>query len=195
LALRLRLPDAEDRNQARSPRAKNLVVHHRVAFAVTVATLGMPEDDMAATGIGQHFGTDVAGIRTLWRGMAILSAEGDAAAGDHVTHCLQQARRRANEKLASGPAASRRNAQLRKAARQSRAVFAQPVHFPIAGDKFCPNRHVATPRARLYLWPRSHRHAGGSTCLGRQNRGHLPPCSKRFAPGLDPSSSRVYSFS
>ena len=162
-------------------------MHCLVAFTVTVAALGMSEDDMATTGIGQHLGADVAGIRTLWRGMTILSAKRDAAARNHITHYGQQAGRRANEKLASGPAASRRKGQLPKAVRQSSAISAQPVHFPITGDKFCPNRHVATPRARLYLWPRSHRRAGGSTCLGRQNRGHLPPCSKRFARRPDPS--------
>ena len=99
-------------------------MHCLVAFTVTVAALGMSEDDMATTGIGQHLGADVAGIRTLWRGMAILSAEGDAAAREHITHCRQQACRRANEKLTTGPAASRGNGPLRKAARQRRAVFA-----------------------------------------------------------------------
>ena len=97
-------------------------MHSRVAFTMTVATLGVPKDDMATTGVGQHLGADVAGIRTLWRGMAILSAERDPAARNHITHCGQQAGRRANEKLASGPVASRRKGQLPKAVRQSSAI-------------------------------------------------------------------------
>ena len=64
---------------------------------MTVATLGMPENDVAATGIGQHLWADVASIGTLWRSMAILPAEGDAAARERTAHGRQQACRRANQ--------------------------------------------------------------------------------------------------
>jgi hypothetical protein len=104
LALQLRLPDAEDRNQARSPRADDLLTHHRIAFTVAVAALGMAENDMATTH-GQHLWADIAGIGTFWRGMAILTAEGDAAACEHTSNRRQQGCRRANEKRAARPAA------------------------------------------------------------------------------------------
>ena len=152
LALHLRLADAEDRHQPRAPRAENLLAHRRIAFAVAVAALGVTENDMAATGVGQHLGADVTGISTLGCGMAILTAEGDAAAGERSGHRRQQARRRADEKLAAWTGVCGRDCALGETARQCRAVRAQPVHLPIAGDEFCPNRHVATPWARLYLW-------------------------------------------
>ena len=145
-------------------------MHCRVALAVAVAALRMPENNMGATDIGEHFGTYIAGKRSLCGRVAILAAESDTAARDETADCRQQRRRRADEQLAVGPACPRRDHALHERARQRRTILAQPVHLPIAGDEFCPNRHVATPRVRLYLVPpRSHRHAGGSTSPGRQN--------------------------
>jgi hypothetical protein len=118
---------------------------------------------MTAAAIGQHLGADVAGEGTLWSGMAILTAQGDAAAGKNGSYRREQRRRRADEKLAPEPGTGR-NRPLRELARQSRAIVAQAIHFPIACDKRGPYRHVAAPLPYHYdSLLRSHRAAGGST--------------------------------
>ena len=78
----LRLADAKDRNQARSPSAGDLAANDGIGLAMAMAPLGMSDDHMAAAEIRQHLGADVAGIGALWGGVAVLAAEGDAASGE-----------------------------------------------------------------------------------------------------------------
>ena len=187
LALRLRLADAENRHQPRPPRAEHLLAHRRIAFTVAVAALGVTENDMAATGVGQHLGADITGVGTFGCSMAILTAEGNAAAGKRAGHRRQQGRRRADEKLAAWTGLCDRDRPLREAARQRRAVRAQSVHLPIAGDEFCPNRHVATPWARLYLW-------SNITPVRRAGQPASPPTQRPSVPMLQAIRSKAGSF-
>src|SRR5215469_6709493 len=125
--------------------------------------------------------------------MAILPAESDTASGENAAHRFEEGGGGADEKFAADLAAGRSGA-LDKRARQRRAVCAQPVHLPIARDKFGPHRHVATPPAGLY-----HLAITITPALGRVNRseptgrGKLPPCCRRSAPERAPSSSRFCS--
>src|SRR5690348_3960588 len=161
---------------------------------MALAPLGMPEDDVCAAEIGQHFGADVAGISALWRGMAILSAERDSASGQDSADLREECGRRTNEHLATAGVVSRRRGALLEFMRQHCAIPAQAVHFPIASDEFCPNRHVATPLPGPY-----HLADTITPALGRVNRpepaerGPLPPCFRRSAQGRDPTSSRFCS--
>src|SRR3984893_1345127 len=124
LTLLARLADAQDRHQAGSPRAADLVANDRVRFAVAMTALRVPEDDMAAAQIGQHLGADVAGGGTLWGGMPTLTTQSTAAAGGKGADCGEQGRRRAYEKLAAKPATGR-SRPLCELARQRRAIVAQ----------------------------------------------------------------------
>src|SRR5207245_8815812 len=121
---------------------------------------------------------------------AILPAERNAASGEDAAHPREERRRRTDEDLAAERAARREGALLERMGKH-RAVLAQAVHFPIARDEFCPNRHVATPLPGLYHLPDTI-----TPALGRVNRpgpaetGRLPPCFTRSARGRDPTSSR-----
>ena len=98
---------------------------------------------MAAAGVGQHLGADIAGVRALGRGMAILPAERNTAAREDSAHLAQQRRRRTDEQLAGEPLAA--VAARGQITRQRDAIGAQPVHLPIAGDQPVPIRHPHAP--------------------------------------------------
>ena len=96
VALGQRLADADD--GARAPRAappRTLAAHQRVALAMIGAALGMAEDDVAAAGIAQHRGADVAGMRALLGRVAILAAERDGG-------CPRARRRDRHSSVAGG---------------------------------------------------------------------------------------------
>ena len=92
----------------------------------------MADDRMAATGILQHLGADTAGEGALRLGMAILSAQRNIAAGERLADRGEQCRRRADQELAAMRLPGPRQRHSRASAR---AVGAQPVHLPVAGDK------------------------------------------------------------
>jgi len=102
-------PDAEDRYEARSPRSEDLLPRYGVAFAVPVAPLRVPENNMTAARIGEHLGADVGSKRTLCGRVAILPAERDAASSENIANYRQQGRRRANQQLATGLIAAGRD--------------------------------------------------------------------------------------
>jgi peptidyl-prolyl cis-trans isomerase D len=164
--------DAEDRDQPRSPCARNLVANGPIGFAMILPPLGVAQNDVRATEIRQHFRADVAGGGAFCKGVAILPAERYAAPSERSPNLAQQSRRRADEQVAGQLAPG--GSPMREGARQCRAVFAQPVHFPIAGDQPRPNRHVATPLPRDY-------HPGYTItpALGQVNRAgkQRPPAS------------------
>src|SRR5260370_34408316 len=72
LALPLRLADAQNRYQTRSPRGGDLAANNSIRFTMALTTLGMPEDHVAAAEIGQHLGAVVARVSALLSGIAIF---------------------------------------------------------------------------------------------------------------------------
>jgi hypothetical protein len=101
LALVAGLADAQHRDEAGAPGRRHLGAHLRVAFAMVLPALRMAEDHMAAADVLQHLRADVAGMRALRRGMAILAAERDPAAGQRRADQPEQRRRRAHQEFAA----------------------------------------------------------------------------------------------
>jgi hypothetical protein len=79
----------------------------------------MAEDDMAATGILEHDGGNVAGMRAGRRGMAILATYGDVRAGERIGDRPKERCRRAYQKIAIEPMAPQ---PLRQVGRQGEPV-------------------------------------------------------------------------
>src|SRR6185437_14228173 len=76
---------------AMSPaRRRRLGADRLVAFAMIAAPLRVADDDVAAPGILQHLGAEIAGMRALRRRMAILAAEQDVRSGDRFAKNCEQ---------------------------------------------------------------------------------------------------------
>jgi hypothetical protein len=101
----------------------------------------MTDDDMAAAGIGQHGGTDVARVRALFGAVAVLSPQGDPAAGDLLADRNQQMGWRTNQQVAAELVCLAHPG--RQITGQGPAWFHQAVHLPITRDELAP--HTAVP--------------------------------------------------
>ncbi len=71
----LRLADTDDRDQAGRQYGVSLGPDHGVAFAVIGAALGMPQDDIACTGVFQHGRGNIARMGPGLMGMTILTTD------------------------------------------------------------------------------------------------------------------------
>ena len=92
VALGLRFADADNGNQSGRMRRHRLGANQLVGFPMIRPTLGMAEDYIAAAEVGQHDGSDVAGMGSGTVGVTILPAKGNRASGEQVSHACQQAR-------------------------------------------------------------------------------------------------------
>ena len=77
VALGLALAEADDGHESGAMGRRRLGAYHCVVLAVIGAAFRMADDDIAAAGIGQHLGADIAGVGAARLGMAILAAEVD----------------------------------------------------------------------------------------------------------------------
>jgi hypothetical protein len=92
----------------------------------------MPDDDVAAAGIGQHRRGNVAGMGAGRLGVAVLGPERDRRAGQQLGRQEQQGRRRADQQICRQRLVG---CPFGKAAGERQPVGLPPVHLPIAGDQ------------------------------------------------------------
>jgi hypothetical protein len=79
--LRLRLADADYRQESRALCGFRFRRHDGVGLGMMLTAFRMSNDDRGGTGTFQHFGADVSGERTRNFGAAILPTDSDPARG------------------------------------------------------------------------------------------------------------------
>lgn len=99
VALLARLAHADDRRQSRRDRGPGLGLDHLVGFTVVRAPFRMTDDDVARADVGQHRRREVAGMRAVGGGMAVLPADLDGRADGRDGKDIGQRRRRADEEV------------------------------------------------------------------------------------------------
>ena len=106
-------------------------------------------------------------------------------------HRRQQARRRANQQLAGRPPRRRSSPAAPEPRASAVPSSRNPFIFQLPATSFVRTAMLRPHGPASISGPTSHRHAGGSTGPDAdQNRGQLPPCSKRSARKAGPLSSR-----
>lgn len=98
-ALRLRLADADDRDETRTPCGLRLGRDGCVVLAVIGAPLRMSDDHQAGVGIGQHFRRQIAGMGATRRRMAILRPDSEPAVSRDGGSGGDQRRRRTDRQV------------------------------------------------------------------------------------------------
>src|SRR5437588_187090 len=146
----------------------------------------MADDRMAAAGVLQHLGADAAGEGAFGRGVAILAAERDTAAGERLADRRDQGRRRTHQQLANVSLPR----PLGDAARQGETVGAQAIHLPVAGNKWLSLSHFHSPRSRSERRRRMVAAPPARLYTSRSTITPARPCCKRSAPERVLSSSR-----
>mgnify|MGYP006420785167 CR=1 FL=1 len=147
---RLGFPDANDGRKSGGQSGLGLRRHDPTRFAVAMATFGMADDDIATSRVGEHRRRNIAGMRTLGLNVTILPADRHRRVAEFFAYGRQQGEGRANQKFAGS---SRRISDGRDAFGEAQPIGAQPVHFPVSGNKLA--RHGETPSRHLL---------GPSTC-------------------------------
>jgi hypothetical protein len=122
--------DADNRRQPGRGRRLHLGMHQRIGLAVVLPPLGMAQDHPGGAGIAQHRRRDIAGMRTLRRGVAVLSADGDGRAQQHMRHTEDLGERRADQQVA---AEARRG--IAEGTGDRARLRRQPVHLPVSGNQ------------------------------------------------------------
>src|SRR5437899_4123070 len=131
LALRQRLADAHDRDEARREAGVQAAVHALVALAEVLPALGVPDDDMRAAGLAQHGDRDLAGVGAFGLPVDVLARETDVGAGARRPDRLEGGEGRCDHDLAPAHAAH----ALGERACQRDRLAARAVHLPVAGDE------------------------------------------------------------
>jgi hypothetical protein len=75
---------------------------------VIAAAFGMTDDHGGRSGIAQHFGGDVAGVRTRGERMAILTADGHGGSGRRFGEACDQGGRRTHHDVDLGRTVGKR---------------------------------------------------------------------------------------
>ena len=127
VALRLGLAHADDGGQARLVRGLRLGGDGGVILGMVGAAFGMAHDHVFRARVGQLRGGEVAGMRAVRVGMAVLSADRHRLARDPRDHGVDQRRGRADQDLAVAILTQKR---VEFGQRRQRSV-----HLPVAGGK------------------------------------------------------------
>jgi hypothetical protein len=183
VALRLGLADAHDGEQPGAPGGAGLGQNQRIVLAMIGAALRMADDHGHGAGFAQHLGRDVAGMRALRLGVAVLAAHRDAVSGER----RDQGRGRADDDLGCGVGigvADRRD---------QRGRVAGPVHLPVACHKHAPHLCLLPLSRRGLAEPgrRGQARAGRGYCPANLIDSPQPQASTTFGfRNLNPDSSR-----
>lgn len=101
------------------------------------AAFGMADDDGRGTGIGQHFGRNVAGVGAGRLGVAILAADGNRRAARSLGEASDQGGRRTDHEVGlarEGRCPCDNSAEFGDRGRQA-------VHLPVARDQRAQSVH------------------------------------------------------
>ena len=99
VALRFRFANTYNDAAAAFQDRLSFGLDYRIHFTVIRAPLRMPDDDPFGAGIGQHLGTEIAGMGARFVRVAILTAQFDAGAFGLTTEIAKQRGRRTNNHL------------------------------------------------------------------------------------------------
>src|SRR5213594_760900 len=131
LALRQRLADAHDRDEARREAGVQAAVHGLVGLAEVLPALGVPDDDVGAAALAQHGDRDLARVGALRLPVDVLTGEADVRPRERRPHCFEGREGRRDHDLAPAHMAD----ALGERARQRDRLGARTVHLPVAGDE------------------------------------------------------------
>ena len=104
----------------------------------------MADDHVGRPAVAQHLGGDLTGMGAAWLGMAVLTADQNAASFHRLGDRQDQRRRRTDQHLAVAPACL--SHAVRDGLGQRQGIGPETVHLPVAGDQWSSRtRHGISP--------------------------------------------------
>ena len=110
--------------------------------------LRMADNDMAAPGVPEHGGADIAGMGAAFRRVAVLCAKGNRSPLKRACYGLQMQKRRTHQQIAADFAVIPKT--LRNPAGQRFGTRPEAVHFPVSRYQG-PYRHNFSSLMRDFL--------------------------------------------